>query len=298
MISNASKQVASLTTSVVDNVSQSLSTAMESMSIPDPEEMAKINATEKQIKEESTEQVTPQKDQENVFSMFSNVTKMGLDTLEGIGKKTINILHETDPSIKNKIKSIGGAGNEPNLSTILKEAKERSESGASVTAQSQDKSVISFEHFLDDNKGLVYLEALEILSKQSKMKIDSLLKPLAGKALTEMEETLAEVEELCELPDCDTHDDTLTANNLEEKLIKATEDLSIKLNFKDIVECAKNTDQWVQSTDADVACILENSIETLARLCALSLNNYQKLAELLLSLSHRSTADEADSLTQ
>jgi hypothetical protein len=299
-ISNASKQVASLTTSVVDNVSQSLSTAMESMSIPEPEEMAKINANEKKIvKEESTENVTTPNNSENVFSLFTNVTKMGLDTLEGIGKKTINILHETDPSIKNKIKSMGGGSNEPNLSDILKEAKERNDS-VTATSQNQDntKGPVSFEQLLDDYKGLVYLEALEILSKQSKMKIELLLKPLAGKALSEMEETIAEVEELCELPDSDAHDESVTSENMHDKLLKATEDLNVKINFNDLVECSKSADNWIATSEDDVNGIYEKSVETLAHLCALSLNNYQKLAELLLSLNHRSTADEADSLTQ
>lgn len=298
MISNASKQVASLTT----HVSQSLSTAIESidLSIPNPEDMAKINANEKKVnKEESNEEVsTPKESSENVFSLFSNVTKIGLDTLEGIGKKTINILHETDPSIKSKIRSMGGGSNEPNLSDILKEAKERNDL-PSPSSQKQDlKGPISFEHLLDDFKGLVYLEALEILSQQSKMKIELFLKPLAGKALSEMEETIAEVEELCELPDSDAHDETITATNLQEKLLKATEDLNIKLNFNDIVECAKNADLWIETNSDDVNGVYQKTIETLAHLCALSLNNYQKLAEILLSLNHRSTADEADALTQ
>lgn len=274
---------------------------MESMSIPEPEEMAKINATEKKmVKDESVESVSTPKENENVFSLFTNVTKMGLDTLEGIGKKTINILHETDPSIKNKIKSMGGASNEPNLSDILKEAKERNDL-TSATQQNQDniRGPVSFEHFLDEYKGLVYLEALEILSKQSKMKIELLLKPLAGKALSEMEETIAEVEELCEMPDSDTHDESITGENLQEKLLKATEDLNVKINFIDIVECSKTADHWISSSeDEDANGIYEKSVETLAHLCALSLNNYQKLAELLLSLNHRSTADEADSVTQ
>lgn len=272
---------------------------MESISIPEPEEMAKINVTEKKIKEDQpVEETSTPNNSDNVFSLFTNVTKIGLDTLEGIGKKTINILHETDPSIKNKIKSMGGSSNEPNLSDILKEAKERNNSIPESSQNQDSKSTVSFEQFLDDYKGLVYIEALELLSKQSKMKIELLLKPLAGKALSEMEETIAEVEELCEMPDCDSHDESLTAENLQEKLLKATEDLNVKINFNDIAQCSKSADRWIESSEDDVNGIFEKSVDTIAHLCALSLNKYQKLAELLLSLNHRSTADEADSLTQ
>jgi hypothetical protein len=221
----------------------------------------------------------------------------GLDTLEGIGKKTINILQETDPNIKNKLRGIK-VNSQPNLSDLLKEAKDRVEEPA-VTSSEKPLSFISFEQLLDEYKGLVFIEALEILSNQSKMKIELLLKPLSGKILTDMEETLAEVKELCEF-DVDNLDESLTSENFESKLLSATEDLNVKLNFSDIVNSAVDAQDWLDGVVSDLASnvIYEKSIQVIAKLCALSLNNLQKLAELLLSQDHRSTADEADSLTQ
>lgn len=297
VISNASKTVASITT----QVSQSISTAIDSMNIPDPEEMAKLHA-EQQKASGTAEDGSEKAFDDSRFKLddlLSGVTQIsskvvsgGLDTLEGIGKKTINILQESDPNIKNKIRNMNAG--KPNLSDLLKEAKERDED-----APPANEKLVSFEHLLDEYKGLVFLEALEILSSQSRMKMESLMKPLSGKVLDEMEETLAEVKELCDL-DADNLDESLTGNNLESRLNKATEDLSVTLNFSELVNYSKETEHWLEDSESNLpaSSMFEKSIQVMAKTCALSLNNLQKLAELLLSQDHRSTADEADSLTQ
>ena len=86
--------------------------------------------------------------------------------------------------------------------------------------------------------GLVHLEALEMLSKQSAIKLQTLLAPLSGMALTELEETLEEVRELCELPeqDNDDTDDSHTSEDLSTKLASAVEDLDVPMDFTDILE--------------------------------------------------------------
>ncbi|CAO1404872.1 unnamed protein product [Diamesa hyperborea] len=312
LISNASKSVASITT----QVSLHISSAIDNLNIPEPEQMAKVVIEEeKQSKEDlleirdvdnSSEKSTDD-NKFNMSNLLSGVSEMsskmvsgGLDTLEGIGRKTINILQESDPNLKNKILGMSGQIEKPNLSEILKEAKERPEDFSDMPQKSVFfTKLISFEQSLDDYKGLVYLEAIEILSNQSKMRIESLIKPLNGKALTEMEETLEEVKELCELPESDNFDEEITAEILENKLINAIMDLNLTLNFKEIVSFTKECLQWLNDLEhGTINEIYEKSINVLANSCALSIGNLQKLAELLLSMDHRSTADEADSLTQ
>lgn len=307
VISNASKTVASITT----QVSQSIIDLGQSINIPDPEEMAKIQAEEKKRKQaekpeegSSNEEKTTDDSRFNLDNLLSGVTQIsskvvsgGLDTLEGIGKKTINILQESDPNIKTKIRNMSSVNSKPNLSDLLKEAKDRDEIAPSVN-DSTPKSV-SFEHLLDEYKGLVFLEALEILSNQSKMKIELLMKPLSGKVLKEMEETLDEVKELCEF-ESENVDETLTVDNFQSKLQGAMEDLNVKLNIQEIVNHSSETQKWLDDLDSSLQSseIYEKSIHVMAKSCALSLNNFQKLAELLLSQERRSTADEADSLSQ
>lgn len=312
MISSASKSVANVTT----KVSQSLTTAIESINnIPNPEEMAKIQVEDKKTKNDDSidnEQKPAVEEEEGAASgfkldsLFSNVSLIsskvmtgGLETLEGIGKKTMNIIQETDPNIKNKLRNINYS-NRPNLSELLKQAKD-SDTGDEIRESEIKVPLVSFDHLLEEYSGLVYLEALEILSKQSKMKIELLMKPLTGKSLADMEETLKEVEELFELPDSDSINEKVTTTTLGEHLTKAIEDLSIALNVKEIVtfslELNKHFEQ-TNDTEKDCKEVYNSSINALAKLCALSLNNYQKMAELMLSLSHRSTADEVDAIVQ
>lgn len=86
------------------------------------------------------------------------------------------------------------------------------------------------------SQGLVHLEALEMLSRQSELKLGTLLAPLAGRALSDMQETLDEVKELCELPDSDTDegDGRHSAGDLAEKFATATEDLDVPVEFTEI----------------------------------------------------------------
>lgn len=313
LISNASKSVASITT----QVSQHISSAIDNLNIPEPEQMAKVVfEEEKQSKGDLSEwrdvdyslEKSIDDNKFNMSNLLSGVSEMsskmvsgGLDTLEGIGRKTINILQENDPNLKNKILGMSGQSEkQKNLSDILKEAKERPEDFSHMPHKSElSTELISFEQVLDDYKGLVYLEAIEILSNQSKMRIESLIKPLNGKALSEMEETLQEVNELCELPESDNFEEEITAESLETKLKTAIEDLNLTLNFKEIVSFTKECHQWLNELEhGTVNLIYEKSINVLANSCSLSIGNLQKLAELLLSMDHRNTADEADSLTQ
>lgn len=84
----------------------------------------------------------------------------------------------------------------------------------------------------------MHLEALEMLSRQSALRLQGLLAPLAGRALDDLQETLDEVKELCELPDADQleeADGSYAAAVLADKLATAVEDLDVPVDFADIV---------------------------------------------------------------
>lgn len=159
MLSSASKSVASITT----QVSQSITTVIDqNFNIPNPEEMAKFHLEEKNLNTNSSPDEPPKKMIERdestsskLDSLMSGVTHIsnkvlsgGLDTLEGIGKKTINILQDTDPNLKNKIM---GINNKPNLSDILKEAKDKPEE--SLSPPEKVHRAASFELLFDEYKG-------------------------------------------------------------------------------------------------------------------------------------------------
>lgn len=233
--------------------------------------------------EESSESKIPSSSSAfGLDGILSESTKIVRD----IGKKTINLLQENDPL------SNLNAGNKPNLSQILKEAKEQSDA---IPETETESKVVKFEQLLDDNQGFMSLEALEILSNQSKLKIELLLKSFHDKKATdELEETLDEVKELCDF-DIDVDFDEIDV----EKLFYDVDTLETKVDFTETVKVVGNIkNQISQMKNENSSLIYENSKNVLAKVCSLGLHNLHKFAESLLNKSHRSTANEAESLLQ
>lgn len=241
-----------------------------------------------------------------VTQISSKVITGGLDTLEGIGKKTMNMLQENDPGLLNKRKLLGMGNDGVVLSQVLREAKEKTEERERNLKQVQKhlyKKKLHFETLFDDYHGLVHLEALEMLSKQASLKLNSLLAPLSGNALRDLQETMNEVKELCELPDSenDDADGNHSVEDLEQKMKEALVDLDeIKVDFRDLLNCWNDNLVWLtdDSVPKTAQQIFEKAIHALAQTTALCVLRMHKLAEILLILEHHSTANEADALVQ
>lgn len=249
LLSTASTGVASFTSHV--------SSVIESnIGIPDPEKFAQQQRNEEPTVDVNepqtpTETLKQQNDEKllNLGNFVSNVTSIsnrvisgGLDTLEGIGKKTMTILQENDAGLISKRKLLGLDNSKPVLSQVLREAKEKSEESEKtmkLTQKQMYRKQLHFETLFDDYHGLVHLEALEMLSKQASLKLQALLMPLSGNALTELQQTMNSVNELCELNELDQEDyptQLYDVSELEEKFKTATEDFDIPIDFTDILE--------------------------------------------------------------
>lgn len=240
---------------LISTATSHVSQVIESgIGVPEPEEIARIQHEENlknQDNREPTTDLDTRKDEKLILlgNLMSGVSQIGnrvisggLDTLEGIGKKTMTILQENDPGLLNKRKMLGMMDKDtPVLSQILREAKEKTEEAEHNLKEIQKqryKKQLHFETLFDDYHGLVHLEALEMLSQQSAVKLKALMAPLTGMALSELEETLNEVKELCELPEMDNEDsDGLhTAEELSDKFKTSVEDLDVAVDFKDIIQ--------------------------------------------------------------
>lgn len=319
LLSTASTGVASFTSHV--------SSVIESnIGIPEPEQFAqqqhlekRNNTTEKKsdgISDSDDSNKQPSNNEEtllNLGSFVSNVTSIsnrviagGLDTLEGIGKKTMTILQENDAGLISKRKLLGLDNQKPVLSQVLREAKEKSEESEKTMKLTQKKlyrKQLHFETLFDDYHGLVHLEALEMLSKQASMKLQALLMPLSGIALNELQQTMNSVSELCELNELDP-EDTPThlydVAELEEKLKTSSEDFDIPIDFTDILNTWKENCDWLENKTEEhqPQQIHDNALKCLAKTSALAINKYHKLAELLLIKDHHSTVNESDCLLQ
>uniref|UniRef100_A0A2M4BFZ2 Protein FAM114A2 n=1 Tax=Anopheles marajoara TaxID=58244 RepID=A0A2M4BFZ2_9DIPT len=322
-LSSASKSVASITTNITQVIESGIG-------VPNPEDLARRQAEEEAklradgyLPEEkpSEERANQTEDRFRFDQLVSGVTQIsskvitgGLDTLEGIGKKTMTILQENDPGLLNKRKLLGLTPNDGViLSQVLREAKAKTEERERNLKQIQKhqyKKKLHFETLFDDYHGLVHLEALEMLSKQAQLKLESLMAPLTGKALEELQETMSEVKELCELPEMESEtadaDGTQTVDELEQKLREAITDLdpSVKVDFGEILKSWSEYTAWLdENRGADeeprtAQDIFEKAMHALAQTTALCVLRMHKLAEILLISEHHSTATEADVLVQ
>ncbi|KAH8310786.1 hypothetical protein KR044_003016 [Drosophila immigrans] len=316
VLSTASEGLGNITTHVNQGLNQIIG-------VPDPEEMARINAaeqaakpsvspaTEKQSNDAAEEQqqeagVAPAFNLGIVTTLGTKVLNTGLDTLEGIGKKTMTILQDNDPKLMNKRKLLGLEANKPNLSAVLLEAKKDADQMEQSLQQLQiekRKAQLRFDVLFENYCGLVHFEALEILSKESLLKLDTLLDAVSGNALSELQqETISEVQELLELEDleCDSEGE-YEAGELNERLLATIADADIGIKFDDVASHWTLCLNWLNSEEANTADLeqaYEKSINALSEACALEMCKLHKIAELLLVKPHHSTANEVDGIVQ
>lgn len=311
----------STATQITSNVSKGLTNVLESgIGVPDPEELARMNKIEREKLRETSEE----KDQTesptntslsfglgNLVSGVTQITKIvestgnkvitsGLDTLETIGKKTMEVLQEGDPGLKKKRAFLKIDQEKPVLSQLLREAKEKAEQENKVLQQKHLVKKPNYESIFDDYQGLVHLEALEMLSKQCDIKLQTLLETQTGNALKEMQETMEQVKELCEIPDED-EEENLDLEEIKKRLDSAIGEINVPVNYEKLISTWEETETWLNNLNLSVcneAELHQQAIETLAQLTAFAVEQFHKMGELLLVKEHRSTADEADSLVQ
>lgn len=329
LLSSATAGISTITS----QVSQGISTVLETgIGAPDPEELARRSVKTNETKtdrsapapeadkrpETGSEQEASAGDAAFPFgSLLSGVTKFvettgtkvihgGLDTLETIGKKTMEVLQDGDPGLAKKRAMLGlGAGDKPVLSQVLREAKAKAEEEDKVREEKREAKEVHYENLFDDFEGLVHLEALEMLSRQVSMRIEERIRSVDLEKRQDIKETLQQVAELCEMPEEDDDyeespsEDLSKPDAFHERLQTATQDLGLKLQFQALVKQYTEVLTYLSSPEADsVKSVYKRGVSSLAQGTALSVEQYHKAAEMLLVKTRRSTADEADALTQ
>ncbi|TNM86075.1 hypothetical protein fugu_008346 [Takifugu bimaculatus] len=122
-----------------------------------------------------------------------SVISGGLDALEFIGKKTMTVLAESDPGFKKtktlmqKTASLSQASKHIHP-RMLKEAKDKER--ARLGNQPISAPTAHYGILFDDYQGLSHLEALEILSNESEVKVQAYLSSLVDEELEEMKKEL------------------------------------------------------------------------------------------------------------
>ncbi|XP_027246535.1 protein NOXP20 isoform X2 [Cricetulus griseus] len=120
-----------------------------------------------------------------------SVLSGGLDALEFIGKKTMNVLAESDPGFK-RTKTL--MERTVSLSQMLREAKEKEKQR--LAQQLTVERTAHYGMLFDEYQGLSHLEALEILSNESESKVQSFLASLDGEKLELLKNDLISIKDI------------------------------------------------------------------------------------------------------
>ncbi|MEE6478327.1 hypothetical protein FKM82_011819 [Ascaphus truei] len=246
------------------------------------------------------------------FSSFSTAVQStgktvltgGLDALEFIGKKTMDVIAEGDPGFK---KTKGLMNRNSTLSHVLREAKEREEQRVSSDVTMETERKAHYGLLFDEYQGLAHLEALEILSRESEAKVKSILGALSGEQLAALK---LELEPLKETFSLEEFDDEEEAEKGDEDFIQDVtvlfQELHISAKPEKLTRARKAAYDWMAKLEEEeenkesgkaeqmdseaaeehkkttVEDIHEFAIRSLAELSACSMEMFHKAATLIL----------------
>ncbi|KAJ8781171.1 hypothetical protein J1605_011155 [Eschrichtius robustus] len=199
------KSLLSSASATVATVGQGISNVIEkagtSLGIPSPSEISsEVQYATGETNAKENENSSPVSGPFGVFSTIStavqstgkSVISGGLDALEFIGKKTMDVIAEGDPGFK---RAKGLMNRTSTLSQVLREAKEKEElrTASEVTMETDKKT--HYGLLFDEFQGLSHLEALEMFSRESEIKVKSILNSLSGEELETLKFELEQLKE-------------------------------------------------------------------------------------------------------
>nr|XP_044986237.1 protein NOXP20 isoform X2 [Jaculus jaculus] len=234
-----------------------------------------------------------------------SVLSGGLDALEFIGKKTMNVLAESDPGFK-RTKTL--MERTVSLSQMLREAKEKEKQR--LAQQLTVERTAHYGLLFDEYQGLSHLEALEILSNESESKVQSFLASLDGEKLELLKNDLISIKDIFAAKELESAE-SKAEQGLEEKgeefarmLTELLFELHVAATPDKLNKAMKKAHDWVEEDQAVAAvnvaqeseeeakkeekrtktveevCML--SIESLAEVTARCIEQLHKVAELIL----------------
>uniref|UniRef100_A0A1B6HKX4 Protein FAM114A2 n=1 Tax=Homalodisca liturata TaxID=320908 RepID=A0A1B6HKX4_9HEMI len=234
-----------------------------------------------------------------VSFVSSTVINRGLDTLESLGKKTMEVLQEGDPGLMKKRAMLFPNQEKPLLSQILHEAKEKAEHSDKEKEEKETARKVHFESIFDDFHGMVHLEALKMLSTQCELKLQSQMQSLSGDQLTDFQETMAQVKDLCELSEEEEDIPELTQEQFAERITRYVDGLKVKISATKIININREIVNRLDSMKTESPTVVnQTAISSVAEFTAAAMECFHKSAELLLAKSLHNTPEEAESYVQ
>ncbi|KAM9068452.1 protein FAM114A2 [Sarcophilus harrisii] len=320
---NWGKSLLSSASATVATVGQGISNVIEkaetSLGIPSPTEISSEtqNIGDTNVKAGSVYKedgnTSPMGAALGVFSTISTAVQStgksvitgGLDALEFIGKKTMDVIAEGDPGFK---KTKGLMNRNSTLSQVLREAKDKEElrTANEVTMDTEKKA--HYGLLFDEFQGLSHLEALEMLSRESEIKVKSLTNSLSGEELENIKLDLEQIKEafsLAELSDEDD-DEKKEDEDFTTEITELFSQLHVSTRPDKLTNARNTVHEWIRMSSSKPLTEeeeerkqieLENSeeedkktiedihafaIQSLAELTAYSIEMFHKTAALIL----------------
>uniref|UniRef100_A0A8C1FN71 Family with sequence similarity 114 member A2 n=1 Tax=Cyprinus carpio carpio TaxID=630221 RepID=A0A8C1FN71_CYPCA len=333
------KSILSTATATVATVGQGLTQVIEkaetSLGIPSPEELSAqktygMGGAMGMISSSSMGMLSSLTTV--VQSTGKTVISGGLDALEFIGKKTMDVIAEGDPGFK---KTKGLMNRNSTLSQVLREAKEREEQQKAENVTSETDKKAHYGLLFDEFQGLSHLEALEILSRESEAKVKSVLTTLSGEELAKLKQELQDIKEPFSLMEFDDEvEDDAKGDDGEDfvkELTDVLERLQISTSADKLCKARKNAFNHITnmkqqsenpqqeeeeeeekeqktavskcSVEVCNSCYLEahlSAITSLAEFTARSIEQFHKTAVMLLHCkpAEATTTEQAKVLSQ
>ncbi|NXY41715.1 F1142 protein, partial [Ceuthmochares aereus] len=242
-----------------------------------------------------------------VQSTGKTVITGGLDALEFIGKKTMDVIAEGDPGFK---KTKGLINRTSTLSQVLREAKEKEEQQTATEVTMATEKKAHYGLLFDEFQGLSHLEALEMLSRESESKVKLVLNTLSGEELDTLKEEMEQLKEAFSLPEFFEEEEEEKQGDEEftKQVTELFSELRISSKPDKLIMVQRSAHEWiarfnsslpkekneseenqeVESRDGDhnvgesVEDIHAVAIRSLAELTACSIEMFHKTAALLL----------------
>jgi len=313
--------VASLTT----QINEVLESVEATIGAPDPLELALKNKSEREQaeaqtnekadkaekeEEEDSNEITDWNSHSDWFSVLPNklattgkhLVNGSLDVLENVGKKTIEVLHDKDPNLRNtreffKMASdVSAASGKTNLSELLREAKgfaenskheisnSNSETHLTGSKATKKQGKICFASYFDEFKGLVYLEALEMLSFQTNSKLEMKMLSLNKSVQKQLDsfKNIFDLDKLLEEADEDEElDGEFDFENLNDLIIDYFSELNLKISIENVVQSFKTASLGTKS-ELNGSELHDEAIKCLALISSKLIEFFHKTAEMAL----------------
>ncbi|XP_059147329.1 protein FAM114A2-like [Physella acuta] len=222
------------------------------------------------------------------FDAVENLAAGGIDVLETIGKKTYNTISEHDPAFRKTRDFLTPKGNKPNLSSVLREARDQAEYEVTQAKENEEARKAHFGTLFDDFQGISHLEALEMLSNQSEKKVHTLLKSLSKEDLATIKPLLINIKETFEV-DEENESENTSDQDFSTLLHQCLSELELGTAPDKLNKVHSMVKQWIQDFDThethegdNLKELHQKSIQALAELTAKGVEQFHKAGELVL----------------